>query len=424
MPRRIRLCCSLLLLIAAVSLQAGPARSGDANPKGAVAPKPPPPPLYQEDFEAAANGLPQGWLPFGGQWATAGDETTVLQQSQASFRGQARVVLQEANYQVEATARALNCSGQWGVGLIAYWQPGAGCYRLSNFGNVLAIWRERGGQAEPLAAVRMEVKPQAYKLRLLVRNEGALASLRGKMWALGEPEPEGWTISGEDAAEPLRYGRAGAFTGRASAIFTDFTVNRLAAGATAAGAPSDAAVDKPPTPNHWLTIGGDWQVQPEALRQNAAGSTAGFRSSAYAIAAGWTDYTVQVSVRAAAGGRNQGFGLSAYWLDDSDHYELGQLNGNTLALVRRMEGCDPNFLSTTALAFRKGLWYTLKLRLQTAGDGVRLQAKAWPARAGEPAAWQLEAEDLARPRLSGGEVGLWAIDDVCSFDEVQVTSNQ
>lgn len=378
--------------------------------------------LYQADFENPGAPLPLGWLPLAGQWATASDETTALQQTQPAFRGLARVVTQESNYQVEATGRALNCSGQWGIGLVGYWQPEVGCYRLSNFGNALVLWREENGTAEALAAVRMDFKPQAYRMKLALSNETPLTVLRGKVWALGEAEPADWTIVGEDGASPLRYGRGGVFTGRAAAVFTDFEMTRLGAPALKPGDKSEGGA--PTAANHWLLSGGDWQLSRGTLRQNAAGSTLGFRSSAYAVSAGWTDYTVQAAAKAASGSRNQGFGLSAYWLDDGNHYEFGQMGGNTLALIRRAEGADPVFLATIPFAAKKGVWYVLKLRLENTPAGVQLRGKAWPARAGESTDWQIEAEDVARPRLPGGDVGLWGLDDVCSFDDVQVMANQ
>lgn len=378
--------------------------------------------LYQSDFENPAGAPPAGWLTLAGQWATIPDETGALQQTQASHRGLARIVTQEVNYQVEGTCRALSCSGQWGIGLVGYWQPDVGCYRLSNYGNTLTLWREGEGTAQALAAVRMDFKPQTYRLRLALSNEPNVTVLRGKVWALGEAEPLDWTITAADGATPLRYGRAGVFTGRASAVFTEFSVRRL--GAPAARVSDPATDDLSASTNHWLLVGGDWQIQRGSLRQNAAGSTLGFRSSAYAIAAGWTDYTLQAQVKAPPNSRTQGFGLLAYWLDDGNHYELAALSATTLGLVRRSGNGDPVFLATVPFVVRKGLWYVFKLRLENTEAGVQLRAKVWPARAGEPTTWQIEAEDVARPRLTGGDIGLWALDDVCSFDEVRVTANQ
>lgn len=383
-----------------------------------------PTPLYQLDFEDTAGGLPAGWQAAGGQWTIAADETNVLQQSQASFRGSARVVMLESNYEVAVTARPTNVSGQWGVGIVGYWQPGA-CYRLSNYGNVLALWREESGQAQALAATRLEMKPQAYRLRLALQNDGSVTTLRGKLWAVGQAEPDKWTITAQDVKRPLRAGRAGVFTGRAAAIFSDFTMTRLSA--TLAAQPASAAVTADLSAiatvgGYWLFDGGMWQQQGGTLRQETTGSTLGFRSAAYAIASGWADYTVQISAKSASGGRNQGFGLMAYYQGDGACYELGQVGG-ALVLSWRHEGSDPVVLKTVPFAVKKGLWYVLKLRIENQPDAVQLQGKLWPANAGEPTHWQVEAQDASRRRLLGGALGLWCLDDVCSFDDLLVVSD-
>ena len=404
-------CFGIILALALPCVLAGAAGEGKTT-------TPTPAPLYELDFEAP-NAL-DGCLSSGGTWATAADETTVLRQTQAAFRGLARWVRQPANYEVSVTARPLAFSGHWGVGVVAYWQPTEGCYRLSNFGNVVVLWRESADGAAALAALRMEFKSQAYRLKLSVESGAQATTLRGKIWALGEREPDEWLITAQDLNRPLRYGRAGVFTGRASALFSEFAVTRPgptpAADATAVS-PSDS-----PSGNYWHLSGGDWQVTPAGLRQNTAGSTLGFRAAAYGIAAGFTNHTVQVAVKADSGSRNQGFGLSAYWMEDGSQYQFGQTNSSTLFLARRSPGGDPAQLATAPLAIKKGLWYILKLQLSNEKTGVRLRGKAWPARAGEPVQWQVEALDETRPRLLGGEVGLWCLDDVCSFDDLQVTA--
>ncbi|MEN6305267.1 MAG: hypothetical protein ABFD96_21270 [Armatimonadia bacterium] len=382
-----------------------------------------PTPLYQLDFEDGGGGLPAGWQAAGGQWTIAADESNVLQQSQAAFRGVARVVMSESNYEVAVTARPTNVSGQWGVGVVGYWQPG-GCYRLSNYGNVLALWREEGGQAQALAATRLEMKPQAYRLRLALQNEGSATTLRGKLWAVGQAEPDKWTITAQDVTRPLRAGRAGVFTGRAAAIFSDFAAIRLSA-TPAAQPAAGATAEAPPSVtlgNYWLFDGGAWQLQGGTLRQETTGSTLGFKSAAYAIASGWADHTVQVNARAASGSRNQGFGLMAYCQGDGACYELGQASG-ALVLSRRHEGSDPVVLKTVPFAVKKGLWYILKLSIENQPGAVQLQGKLWPANAGEPTQWQVEAQDASRRRLLGGDLGLWCLDDVCSFDDLLVVSN-
>ncbi len=407
----------IALLSVLVVAASGPLWSaGDKPPAPVPAVAPGPPELLHENAFEQEDAL-QGWLPLSGTWALAADETSVLRQTQPAFRGVARLVRLSANYEVSATVRPTAFSGQWGVGLVGYWQPGEGCYRLSNFGGVLALWRESGPDAEALAATRLELKPQAYRLRLNLQNLDKVTVLRAKVWALGEREPEDWTITAQDFDRPLRYGRAGVFTGRAAAVFSEFAVTPANAPATPDTAPAPA-----PTGNYWYFMGGEWQNTAAGLRQNTAGSTLGFRAAAYALAAGWTEHTIQVAVKADAGSRNQGFGLSACWMGEGDQYQFGQTGGTALFLARRAGGGDVRQLAGVPFAFKKGLWYILKLQLSSEKTGLRLRGKAWPARAGEPTQWQVEALDESAPRLPGGEIGLWCIDDVCSFDDVRVTS--
>lgn len=403
----------ILLIFALLLTHSACAQSAAQKPAAAPAP---PQVLYANDFETPDSLA--GWLPLNGAWALAAEESSILRQTQPTFRGLGQLVRLPANYEVSATVRPTIFSGQWGAGLVAYWQPRAGCYRLSNFGGVMALWRETPEDAEVLGAVRLELKSQAYRMRLAVRNEEKATTLRAKLWALGEREPEEWLLVAQDHDKPLRYGRPGLFTGRASAVFSDFAVTSLATPPP----PDGAAAPFWPTGNYWHFTGGEWQSSSGMLRQNIAGSTLGFRSAAYAIAAGFTSHTVQLSVRADSGSRSLGCGLSACFMDENDNLQFGQMNGTSLVLVRNSPGAEPVQLGTVPFVFRKGLWYILKLQLAPEKGLTRLRAKAWPVRAGEPTAWQIEAVDETAPQLPGGEVGVWCLDDVCSFDDLQVTA--
>ena len=382
--------------------------------------------LYSQDFEGLpGSALPPEWISLGGNWIITSDDTAVLQQSDPAFRGTAYAGIIWANYDVTATITPDQFNGQWGVGLVGYWQSDGNCYRLSSYGNVVALWRERDGKAQALAAVHMELVDQPYRFRLSLTNSAEATTIRGKIWNAADTEPDEWLLSGIDATTPLRFGRAGLFTGRAAASFSDFAVlrqdgeKRILADDTLV---SDAAA----AAGHWLYLGGNWQPPAEdrPLRQALAGNTPGFFARAYAIAAGWSDYTVQVSARSAPGSQNQGFGICAYWQDSGNFYQFGQAAGSSLFIARRSQGARPVFLATIPFNFEKGTWWMLKFRLVNTESGVRLLGKAWPARAGEPAAWQLETEDTRKPALLGGDVALWSIDDVCSFDDIVVTRNE
>jgi len=309
------------------------------------------------------------------------------------------------------------------VGLVAYWTPGQGCYRLSSYGNVVALWRESSTGTEALAAVRLELRPQqAYRLRLSLRGDKGGVTLRGKVWSAGEAEPERWLLSAYDTLNPLRAGRPGFFTGRASATFADLVIT----GANDQVLVQDPLVGENAGRNwYWEVRGGDWQGRnrEQPFRQSLPGDGVSFNGSAYALLGGWQDYTVQVTARAAPGSRNQGFGVAAYWQGESDCYLLGQTGGTALMLARRSAGEGQVPLATVPFALSRGAWYHLQLRIENQPWGARLLGKVWPARAGEPLQWQIEAEDRRANALRGGEVGLWCVDDVCSFDELLVRAN-
>ena len=400
------------LLVAALALASGlPAAEGG-------------PVLYRTDFEAGPVGsLPPGWASQGGTWVTATEEGTVLQQSQSALRGPGQAGRVWSDYDVEATVRPLVGQGQWGVGLVGYWDPDSGCYHLSSYGGVLALWRESGDRVQALAAVSRELRPQeSYRFRLSLRNDGAGTWVRGKVWRAGEPEPTAWALAALDAVEPLRQGQPGLFTGRAAAAFSDLLVTGQSGEVLA----RDPLATSAGSSWYWQFLGGDWQrpAGQKALQQVLADDSAAFSAAAHAILAGWADYTVQVMARSAAGSANQGFGLSAYRQGDGACYQFGQLGGSSLFLGRHNRFMGRLSLATAPFTVNQGDWYTLKLRLQNLPEGVRLQGKAWPARAGEPAQWQVEAEDRRPPLLRGGDVGVWCIDDVCSFDDLVLRGNE
>jgi hypothetical protein len=379
------------------------------------------PPLYQADFEVTTPGpLPADWSGLTGAWGTATDDSTVLTQTLPSFRGLGEAARGWSDYDVTAIIRPLGGAGQWGVGLIGYHRPNGDCYRLSSYGGLLVLWRQAADGPHALAAVRQELKLNLpYRFRLSLRNEKTQTLLRGKVWDATAAEPEKWALEAQDVGDPLRQGRPGLFTGRATAAFTDLQVlgaaNQVLFQDALAGADTNA---------FWQLQGGDWRA-PEAaqpLRQLQAGSDPAFQAGTSALLSGWRNYTVQINARAAAGSRNQGFGVSGYLQGEGWGYQLGQLNGSSLVLARRTaEGQAP--LATVPFTVTRGVWYVLKLRLQNLPTGVQLQGKIWPARAGEPAQWQIQAEDRRQPGWRGGEVGVWGLDDVCSFDDLLVKGN-
>jgi hypothetical protein len=383
-----------------------------------------PPALYEADFEGQADGtLPAGWTAFGGAWVTATDDTAVLQQSEPGFRGLAMAGRPWSNYDVVATVRLLAGADPAGVGLVGYWAPSGGCYRFNSYGNLLALWREADGKVQALAATPFELKPeQAYVFRLSLRTEGLGTRLAGRVWLAGEPEPGEWTLTALDAAVPLQHGRPGLFTGRSSAAFSDLTVTAATGEVIAADRLSGGTS---PGGRQWQYGGGSWQAPAgdQPLVQTAVGDDQTFGAAAYAILGGWGNCTVQALAKAAQGSRNQGFGLAAYWQEDNSCYQFGQLANSSLFLARRTP-MGPVTLATVPFGVDQGAWYALKLRVDERADGVVLRGKIWPAHAGEPTEWQIEAQDTRLPPLHGGDVAVWCLDDVCSFDELSLRGNR
>jgi hypothetical protein len=224
-----------------------------------------------------------------------------------------------------------------------------------------------------------------------------------------------------DAAVPLRHGRPGLFTGHASAAFTDFAVTATN-GQVLAAEPLGGGTNT--GGRHWEFSGGSWQspADGQPLRQTALEDDRTFGTAAYAVLGGWVGCTARVVAKAARGSHNQGFGVAAYWQDDGSCYQFGQLANSSLFLARRTP-MGAITLATVPFAVDDGAWYALKLRVEDKPDGALLRGKIWPARAGEPAEWQIEAEDTRQPPLRGGDVAVWCLDDVCSFDDLSVRGN-
>lgn len=380
------------------------------------------PVLYEADFEGQPEGaLPPGWASLTGSWVTANDETGVLQQSETGFRGLAVAGWSWSDYDVAATIRLVAKGEPAAVGLVGY-SGGSDCYRLSTYGDLLALWRESGGRVQALAAVPFALPvDQPHRFLLSLRNTPQGTQLLGKVWPADGPEPQGWAVEALDASVPLRHGRPGLFTGYASAAFSDFVVT-AATGEILAAEPMGGGVRT--GGRDWEFNGGTWQPPGDGqpLRQTALEDERTFGTAAYALLGGWAGCTTRVLAKAARGGHNQGFGIAAYWQDDGSCYQFGHLARSSLFLARRTP-MGTITLATVPFAVDDGAWYALKLRVVDGADGVLLQGKIWPAQAGEPAEWQIEANDTLQPPLRRGEVAVWCLDDMCSFDDLSVRGN-
>jgi len=83
---------------------------------------------------------------------------------------------------------------------------------VENFRNPVGVglWRELGGIEQDIVIEEFAFAPEVeYRLRLRIKQLSALETMLGaKMWPLGEPEPEAWTVETIDDAASLQK-RAG-----------------------------------------------------------------------------------------------------------------------------------------------------------------------------------------------------------------------
>lgn len=186
-----------------------------------------------EDFERQPlEAPPSGWLVRRGNWKVVQAETRVLRQSQVvdgiDFNGNAYAVAQGwAHYTVQARIRVTEHHGDWGVGLIGYWQDENHHYRLRTVADTLFLARRSGeGKIDHLQAVPLALQPQTwYIFKLRLENSPRATRLLGKVWPEDEREPGEWLLEAEDTS-PARYtaGTVGFWTLRAAGSFDNLVV--------------------------------------------------------------------------------------------------------------------------------------------------------------------------------------------------------
>ena len=130
----------------------------------------------------------------------------------------------------------------------------------------------------------------------------------------------------------------------------------------------------------------------------------------------WSDYTVQVDVKASEQRRQMGDGGVI-----AQRYVL-MLLGNNQRL--ELQGWQPETARTQAVPFawKPDTWYRLKLRVESLEQGVRALGKAWPAADPEPDAWTIEHVDALgqsqrQPRHLRGR------SHEVFFDNLEITPN-
>ena len=127
-------------------------------------------------------------------------------------------------------------------------------------------------------------------------------------------------------------------------------------------------------------------------------------------------YTVQADVRLSQKGRRKsdaGLINSGYILDLLGIHQRLQIRSWSAQL--RVE-------ATTDFEVEMDTWYTMKLRVESAGDTATIRGKVWPRAADEPADWTVTAED-PHPIRNGSPGLLGYSPSVVSYDNVLITAN-
>ena len=179
------------------------------------------------------------------------------------------------------------------------------------------------------------------------------------------------------------------------------------------------AVGRPP--RHWMSATGKFvvrEVDGNKVLVKLSDNPFLRRARVFLGPSDWSNYTIQVDVRATEKRRQMGdAGVVA------QRYSL-VLFGNHQRL--ELQSWQPETARTVSASFpwNGDAWYRLKLRVENLPDGkVRVRGKAWPAQAAEPGTWSVERVDPI-PNLQGSP-GLYANAPFeVFFDNLKVRPNQ
>ena len=127
-------------------------------------------------------------------------------------------------------------------------------------------------------------------------------------------------------------------------------------------------------------------------------------------------YTIQADVRLSQKGRRKsdaGMINSGYILDLLGIHQRLQIRSWSAQL--RVE-------AMTDFEVEMDTWYTMKLRVESAGDTATIRGKVWPRGTDEPGDWTVTAED-PHPIRNGSPGLLGYSPSVVSYDNVLITAN-
>lgn len=174
-------------------------------------------------------------------------------------------------------------------------------------------------------------------------------------------------------------------------------------------------------PKHWINATGKYSVREEngnKILVKNPNPPAFKRGRAFFGPANWSNYTVEVDVRATEKRRQRGdAGVIA------QRYDL-MLSGNNQRLELQSWQIEPKRTVKVPFAWKADTWYRLKLEAQNLPDGkTRVRGKAWPVGEAEPEKWTIEKIDSIPNKQ--GSPGIYAdAPNEVFFDNLKVTSNK
>jgi hypothetical protein len=175
-------------------------------------------------------------------------------------------------------------------------------------------------------------------------------------------------------------------------------------------------------PAHWVNATGKYVIREvdgnKALVKTTEGSSLMSRARSYMGPSDWSNYTVEVDVRATEKRRQMGeAGVIA------QRYVL-LLFGNAQKL--EIEPWQHETARTVSIPFpwKAETWYRMKLQVENLADGkTRARGKVWPVTEAEPAAWTIERVDPIPNRQGSPGIFGNALAEIY-FDNLKVTSNK
>ncbi|MCH8044345.1 MAG: PQQ-binding-like beta-propeller repeat protein [Planctomycetes bacterium] len=132
------------------------------------------------------------------------------------------------------------------------------------------------------------------------------------------------------------------------------------------------------------------------------------------------NYTMQADVQATSNSDNQQFGDIGM---SAQRYTLDLMGSSQQVQLRSWVTQLERVGKSVPFAWKAGVWYTMKIRVETDGKTATIRGKVWNRDEAEPAAWTIEAIDEA-PNLVGSP-GLFGSATNAEFymDNITVTPN-